>query len=47
MEFTGERLVPGASDPDLENEHLARYCFAEPLCAGRRIAARRIAADAS
>lgn len=37
MEFTGERLVPGASDPDLENEHLARYCFAEPLCAGRRV----------
>lgn len=37
MEFTGERLVPGACDPDLENEHLARYCFAEPLCAGRRV----------
>lgn len=37
MEFTGERLVPGASDPDLENEHFARYCFAEPLCAGRRV----------
>lgn len=37
MEFTGERLVPGASDPDLENEHLARYRFAESLCKGRRV----------
>ena len=37
MEFTGERLVPGASDPDLENEHLARYRFAESLCPGRRV----------
>lgn len=37
MEFTGERLVPGASDPDLENEHFARYRFAESLCPGRRV----------
>ncbi len=24
------------SDPDLRNEHLARYCFAEPLARGQR-----------
>lgn len=37
MEFTGERLVPEGSDPDLRNEHIARYCFAEPLVAGKRV----------
>ncbi len=31
MEFTGERVVPGQTGPDLMNEHLARYCFAEAL----------------
>lgn len=36
-EPSGERLVPDASDPDLRNEHLARYCFAEPLARGRRV----------
>ena len=25
------------SDPDLRNEHMARYCFAEPLARGRRV----------
>ncbi|MDE0106997.1 MAG: class I SAM-dependent methyltransferase [Bryobacterales bacterium] len=34
---SGERLVLDASDPDLRNEHLARYCFAEPLARGRRV----------
>ena len=29
MEFTGERMVLGHSDPDLETEHLDRYRFAE------------------
>lgn len=28
LEFTGERVVPGLVDPDLLNEHLARYRFA-------------------
>ena len=37
MEATGERLVPQASDPDLRNEHLARYRFAETLAAGKRV----------
>ncbi len=37
MDFTGERLVPEASGPDLRNEHLARYCFAEPLAQGKRV----------
>ena len=36
-EPSGERLVLDASDPDLRNEHLARYCFAEPLACGRRV----------
>ena len=34
---SGERLVLAGSDPDLRNEHLARYCFAEPLARGRRV----------
>lgn len=37
MEFTGERVIPGKTDPDLFNEHLARYRFAETLASGRRI----------
>ena len=28
FEFTGERVIPGRVDPDLFNEHLARYRFA-------------------
>ncbi|HWF10490.1 MAG TPA: methyltransferase domain-containing protein [Bryobacteraceae bacterium] len=28
LEFTGERVVPGLVDPNLFNEHLARYRFA-------------------
>ena len=36
-EFSGERLVPEASDPDLRNEHVARYRFAELLARGRRV----------
>jgi SAM-dependent methyltransferase len=31
MEFTGERVIPGQTDPDLMNEHRARYRFAEAL----------------
>ncbi len=29
--------MPGASDPDQLNEHLARYRFGEPLAAGKRV----------
>jgi len=36
-EFTGERVIPGAVDPDLLNEHLARYAFAERVCRGKRV----------
>jgi SAM-dependent methyltransferase len=35
MEFTGERVIPGQTDPDLLNEHVARYRFAEGLVGGR------------
>ena len=37
MEFTGERVVPGKTEPDLLNEHIARYRFAEGLVGGRRV----------
>ncbi len=37
MEFTGERVIPGQTDPDLLNEHLARYAFAERLVGSKRV----------
>ena len=37
MEFTGERVIPGQTDPDLLNEHIARYRFAEGLVGGRSV----------
>jgi SAM-dependent methyltransferase len=37
MEFTGERVVPGQTDPDLMNEHRARYSFAERLAGSKCI----------
>ena len=37
IEFTGERVVPGQTNPDLMNEHLARYCFAEALVGQKRV----------
>ena len=37
MEFTGERVVPGQTDADLLNEHVARYGFAESLVSERRV----------
>ncbi len=37
MEFTGERVIPGQTDPDLYNEHVARYRFAEGLVSGQRV----------
>ncbi len=36
-EFTGERAIPGQIEPDLWNEHLARYAFALRHAAGRRV----------
>jgi SAM-dependent methyltransferase len=36
-EFTGERIIPGAVDVDLLNEHLARYAFAARLARGKRV----------
>ena len=37
MEFTGERVIPGRTDPDLMNEHWARYAFAEALVGSKRV----------
>jgi ubiquinone/menaquinone biosynthesis C-methylase UbiE len=36
-EFTGERVIPGEVDPDLWNEHVARYFFAARMARGRRV----------
>lgn len=36
-EFTGERVIPGEVDPDLWNEHAARYAFAGRIARGRRV----------
>lgn len=36
-EFTGERVVPGAVEPDLWNEHFARYLFGGRLARGKRV----------
>ncbi len=36
-EFTGERVIPGQVEPDLWNEHLARYRFAARLSRNRRV----------
>ncbi len=36
-EFTGERVIPGEVDPDLWNEHVARYFFAARMAPGRRV----------
>ncbi|HUQ92070.1 MAG TPA: methyltransferase domain-containing protein [Bryobacteraceae bacterium] len=36
-EFTGERVIPGQVQPDLWNEHFARYAFAGRLARGKRV----------
>ncbi len=36
-EFTGERVIPGEVDPDLWNEHFARYVFASRLSRRKRV----------
>ena len=35
--FTGERVIPGKVDPDLFNEHLARYVYARGFCSHKRV----------
>ncbi len=37
IEFTGERVIPGQVDPDLLNEHLGRYSFAEVLVTDKQV----------
>jgi SAM-dependent methyltransferase len=37
LEFTGERVIPGLVDPNLFNEHVARYRFAARYADGRRV----------
>ena len=37
MKFTGERAIPGEGDPDLFNEHRARYLFAQRFSSGKRV----------
>ena len=37
IEWTGERLVPWAQDPQVAYEHYHRYLWAQPLVAGRRV----------
>lgn len=37
LRFTGERVIPGAVDPDLWNEHISRYRFASLLSQRRRV----------
>jgi SAM-dependent methyltransferase len=37
LEFTGERVVPGLVDPNLFNEHLARYRFAALFAENGRV----------
>lgn len=36
VEFTGERIVPGAVDDDLLHEHVSRYRFAGRFASGKR-----------
>ena len=37
LQFTGERLIPGQTDPGLFNEHFARYVYARMFAAGRTV----------
>ncbi len=37
LEFTGERVIPGLVDPNLLNEHLARYRFAARYAQGNAV----------
>ncbi|MBE0481046.1 MAG: class I SAM-dependent methyltransferase [Dehalococcoidia bacterium] len=37
IEFTGERLVPGKTNPDVHKEHIDRYMFAAGMAAGKTV----------
>lgn len=37
LEFTGERMVPGRVEPELELEHVARYHFAASLVQDKKV----------
>jgi len=37
LTFTGERVIPGAVEPDLWNEHVSRYYFAREFALNRRL----------
>ena len=37
MDFTGERLVPGKVDLELEVEHINRYIFASDLVKNKKV----------
>ncbi|MBI4442383.1 MAG: methyltransferase domain-containing protein [Acidobacteria bacterium] len=37
MKFTGEQVVPREVDPDLFNEHRARYLFARQFVSGKKV----------
>lgn len=37
MEFTGERMIPGCCDWELETEHRDRYLFAQQFVTGKRV----------
>lgn len=37
LPFTGERVIPGKVDPDLFNEHFARYVYAQQFCSGKYV----------
>jgi len=37
VKFSGERVIPGETDPDLLNEHRARYWFARRFCSGKKV----------
>lgn len=37
LPFTGERVIPGKVEPDLFNEHFARYAYAQHFCTGKYV----------
>ncbi len=37
LTFTGERVIPGAVEPDLWNEHVSRYYFAREFASNQRL----------
>ena len=37
IEFTGERVVPGKTPPDIYKEHIDRYIFTADLTKGKEV----------